>query len=294
MTGCRIRGWATTVALGALVSALRQSESWMGGPPMRSWEQASRWYEAVGPAVAVVAAWRLMAMALAIWLLIATASQLLVLRGGRTSSARRLADLIAPRSLQRFVHGLAGLSLTAGLAVAAPGAGILGDRMQGVAVLRPVEDPPAGAATATMHALDDPAPPADPPVPSIVGGSATMRSVDDAPTSTPVPPSTTVPASTVAPDPRTVAAPTVVPMPPAPVPADRPAMDAADVVVVDPGDSFWSIARETLLESGAGEPSDAAITHYWQRLIEANRANLVEPANPDLIYAGQRLVLPSS
>lgn len=56
-------------------------------------------------------------------------------------------------------------------------------------------------------------------------------------------------------------------------------------VLVAPGDSFWSLA-----EAAVGAPAEVA--PYWRRLVAANRAALVDPANPDLIYPGQRFLLP--
>ncbi len=62
---------------------------------------------------------------------------------------------------------------------------------------------------------------------------------------------------------------------------------------VSTGDSFWSIAEETLAESwGRVDLSDREIATYWKTLIEANEARLVEPGNPDLLLPGQELELP--
>lgn len=62
---------------------------------------------------------------------------------------------------------------------------------------------------------------------------------------------------------------------------------------VRPGDHLWSLAVEVLRTAGGDAPSDGEVTTYWRRLIEANRDRLVDPANPDLIFPGQVLVLPS-
>ena len=59
-------------------------------------------------------------------------------------------------------------------------------------------------------------------------------------------------------------------------------------MVVTPGDSFWSLAVDTVVESGHA----VAVDDYWRRLVELNRSRLVDPANPDLLYPGQVLVLP--
>ena len=60
------------------------------------------------------------------------------------------------------------------------------------------------------------------------------------------------------------------------------------------GDSFWTIAEETVADARAGAaPSEAEVTAYWRRLVDANRDRLAAPANPDLLLPGQRLVLPA-
>jgi hypothetical protein len=62
--------------------------------------------------------------------------------------------------------------------------------------------------------------------------------------------------------------------------------------VVGPGDSFWSIAEDVIAPSGGGPPSERAVGRYWRRLIDANRAELIDPGNPDVLVPGQELVLP--
>jgi nucleoid-associated protein YgaU len=61
-------------------------------------------------------------------------------------------------------------------------------------------------------------------------------------------------------------------------------------VVVAAGDSFWSLAVDAV----ADDPGRGDVGDYWRRLIAANRARLVDPANPDLLYAGQVLALPAA
>lgn len=63
--------------------------------------------------------------------------------------------------------------------------------------------------------------------------------------------------------------------------------------IVQPGDSFWTIAEETLGESwGTSDLTDAEIVSYWRPLIEANRDRLVDPSNADLLMPDQEIVLP--
>lgn len=68
-----------------------------------------------------------------------------------------------------------------------------------------------------------------------------------------------------------------------------------DAWTVERGDSFWSIAEETLQDHGrGGNLSEEDIADYWRVLIAANEDRLVEPGNPDLILPGQELILPPS
>jgi nucleoid-associated protein YgaU len=62
--------------------------------------------------------------------------------------------------------------------------------------------------------------------------------------------------------------------------------------IVEPGDSFWSIAEDVLTPRGGPARGDRQIGRYWRRLIDANRSRLVDPRNPDLLLPGQRLQLP--
>lgn len=76
-----------------------------------------------------------------------------------------------------------------------------------------------------------------------------------------------------------------------PPPASAPAPVEAPLVVA-PGDSFWSIAVEAL-EADGRPASDQEVDQLWRRLIDANRHRLADPDNPDLLYPGQELQLPS-
>ena len=228
----------------AVVLALhRLGSGRFSAPPVHSWSALTRWYEDAPPEVAAVAILRLVALVLAGWLLVASVLQVLAAAPG-LGRVGRVADRISPRSLQRLGRGLAGLSLTAGLAAVVPGAGIP------AALALP-------ASTTLAPGGDDPrlpvAPPASPAWPETEAreGTATMRLVDDG----------------------------------------SPAAARQDEVTVAVGDSFWSIAADELARRGA-PASDRQIVPYWRRLIQHNRAVLVDPGNPDLLYPGQVLTLP--
>src|SRR5690606_28994996 len=102
-----------------------------------------------------------LAMASAAWLVVALASWVTVAcvticlaSAVSAPRFRALPHLIAPRPLQRWTHGLVGLSLTAGLAAPAPGAGLT------------YQDPPSPTATSAEHE----------------SGTATLRPLGPAPT----------------------------------------------------------------------------------------------------------------
>ncbi len=237
MSPVRARAVVAAAGFSAVAAVVWFARGLVGTPVVGSWADAEQWYDAVGPAAASVATLRVAAMAVSIWLALAAILQ--ALAAIRPASwVPALADLIAPRSLQRLVHGLAGLSLTAGLAVPAPGAGILGMPPPLEQTEAVTTDPPESSGTATMHLLDAPAP---------------------------------------QPDPAT----------------DSSQRDPA-VVVVAPGDSFWSIAEHALMERGAASPDDQTVARYWRQVIDLNRSLLVHPHTPDLIYAGQVFTLPKT
>jgi nucleoid-associated protein YgaU len=73
--------------------------------------------------------------------------------------------------------------------------------------------------------------------------------------------------------------------------AGAPPPDGSSRVVVA-GDSFWSLAVETLAARWGRTPSDREVVGYWRALIASNRDQLDDPDDPDLIFPGQRFDLP--
>ena len=65
-----------------------------------------------------------------------------------------------------------------------------------------------------------------------------------------------------------------------------------DVWVVRPGDDLWSIAEATLARAWGHPPADADLARYWWRVVQTNRADLPEPANPSLLFPGDRIAIP--
>jgi len=77
---------------------------------------------------------------------------------------------------------------------------------------------------------------------------------------------------------------------PQPIPTDPTTEPTPDHHVVEVGDSLWIIACRTLRQRSGTEPSNLAIDTYWRTIYAANQA--VVGTDPNLIYPGQRLVLP--
>lgn len=73
------------------------------------------------------------------------------------------------------------------------------------------------------------------------------------------------------------------------IPAPPPTTGVA-AYVVERGDSLWRIARHVLAERTGSRPSSAEIAAFWPAIYEANRSTIGE--NPNLIFPGQRLVIP--
>ena len=89
----------------------------------------------------------------------------------------------------------------------------------------------------------------------------------------------------ISPDPPAVQTPTI--------PATTIPVGATPITVtLRPGDHLWLVAERALTAADHQQPTNARIEHYWRALIDANRDRLADPANPDLVYAGQILLLP--
>lgn len=71
------------------------------------------------------------------------------------------------------------------------------------------------------------------------------------------------------------------------------ATQSPDQWTVRSGESFWSIAEESLQDAwGVDDLTDVQVASYWRPLIAANKDRLVDPGNPDLLLPGQELALP--
>ncbi|MGH9181989.1 MAG: hypothetical protein ACRDY5_09775, partial [Acidimicrobiales bacterium] len=102
-------------------------------------------------------------------------------------------------------------------------------------------------------------------------------------------PVTTLPVTMPPPLPTTAMPPTMAeeaPVAPPPVPP------APRTWTVAPGQHFWAVAEMVLTEAWSRAPSDREMDPYWRTLIETNRLVLRDPANPDLLYPDQVLMIP--
>jgi len=64
-----------------------------------------------------------------------------------------------------------------------------------------------------------------------------------------------------------------------------------DEAIVRRGDSLWSITERRLEAEQGGRPAGAAVRDAVAQVIELNRDRLADPADPDLLFAGQVLRL---
>jgi hypothetical protein len=295
--GLRLALW--TGGLAILARVLLAAGSPRLDVPLRSPGELPSWVSETPPADMAVALLRVAALAATGYLLVATVLAV-VARLVRVRGLGALVDRVSPEVVRRLAAGGGGVGLAVGAAIgslpppgqasapvaAAPVAAARADGPSAVPgrVVSPSRAPDTSAggdaqpradpdAVATMTRIDDPQP-SEP-------ASATMTRLD---------PGAPVPTSLdVAPSPGMPPAVTAGPAGYGPEPDD--ATDRS-TWLVEAGDSFWSIAEEVMAPPDGGQPDDRQVDRYWRHLIEANRSQLVDPANPDLLVPGQHLVVP--
>ncbi len=300
--------------------------------PVTSFDDLSVWVSDTPPADMVIAILRVAALAAVAYLLAATVLTV-VARLVAVRPLVAAAEVLSPAIVRRLATGGSGIGLVVGGAVAGLPAPDLpfGATSDPVAVTATPAGPesPFAAPTATMsrlptptatmtpigardplasptaalptRAIDPTAAPAAPIDPTVAPGAsgaaapeATMTRIDG-----PAPPSATMtrlPGRADAPPAAaTPAAATPVAHAPTAPTAPAPAAPEVDPTlwIVEHGDSLWSIAEEVATSADGSPAAERTVTRYWQRLVAANRANLVDPHNPDLIVPGQQLVLPA-
>lgn len=105
-------------------------------------------------------------------------------------------------------------------------------------------------------------------------------------------PPTTAPPATSAPAPSSTVQPALPPSTTAQPTSAKPVARPSGLVTVEPGQSFWSIARAAETQLLGRAATDREVARYWLALIAANASRLVRPGDPNLLYVGQALLLP--
>ncbi|MCC5947229.1 MAG: LysM peptidoglycan-binding domain-containing protein [Nitriliruptoraceae bacterium] len=282
--------WIAGLAVGTVLFHLL-GRGVLAAPPLDP-AGAAAWLDERDPLTATIAVLRLLVLALA-WYLVGVTSIGLLARALRAVRLVRLADALTVPLVRRLLQQALGLSLAASMVAGVTpngpgvgaGSGALGSDAPTAVTMVPITDTdgspddrvdgPAGGREATLVHLGAEDPPAD-HVSEAARGEASALPLD-------------VARGMLAERRAAQSAEEG-----ADAGADHVAVDAvaADEHEVQAGESLWSIAADAL--DGAGRSTDdTAVTRYWERLIAANRAQLADPDNPDLIFPGQRMVLPA-
>ena len=235
-----LTGWATV-----LVAVVVGGDAVLVGPlappdvlAPGSW---SSWAGSRAPLSAAFAVAGLTVVALAWYLLAATALQVCAHALG-IARLVALGDVVTLPALRRSMHTALGLGLAGSLAAAGAPRSLLPETSAPavlVAAAVPLEAEPPGSEPPVMRRLPD------------AGAEAGPGAVAD----------------------------------PGPPP------DPPDAWTVAPGDHLWSVAARVLEAAWGAVPSDAEVAPYWRRLVDANAERLADPANPDLVFPGQVLVV---
>lgn len=285
-TGPRGRGRvAPLVGMVILVAATASFHALGSGslaPPPLAPTGWSSWVGGRDPLVATVAVLRLIVLGLAWYLLVATAVGVAA-RSLRAARLVRIADALTIPIVRRLLQGAFGLTVATAVATATPG--VTAHAWSGpssgavpVAAAASSADPASARPDGSSDPLEvgsRPGRPRHAPLsravdhqllrPGLQDGRLTLRWADEV----------------GQPAPR----------------QDRPHDGQPGNVPtteheVSPGESFWSIAEDRLAAASSQEPTDAQIVTYWRRLITENVDRLAVSADPDLIFPGQRFVLP--
>lgn len=285
----RLRGACALATWMAFLSAALVAIHSVGGglapPSLSGGEQARAWLEQREPAEVAFALLRLAALALGWYLLVLTAVAA-VARLLRLAAVVSVVDVVTVPAVRRLVEAGLGISLVATSVPAFPGA-------------VSAEPPPVE----TMRRLPDE--PAQPPVASTIPPVTMRRLPDEPPPPSPPPaPAPRASTSTAPPPARAPAPPGHAAVPPARAPTtsgpvtEAPANKAPATPApsgswaVRPGDHFWAVAEDVLARAWGRPPTGAELAPYWRSVVEANRARLRDPRNPDLLFPGQVLAVP--
>lgn len=269
-------------------------------PPMADPSGLDEWLEGRSPAEAAFALLRLVGLGTAWYLLGATVLSASV----RVSQVRvviRATDVFTVPFVRRLTNAVAGVTVAA--ATLSTGANtdsaahaasrhevdmitLLAQADNSPFTQAPITGPATsgeaggdggdpGSSTAKDAARDGPALP-------------TLKRLPDAPD-----PSQPLPSPAAGP--RSQSHPSAAPAPPPALPAASAPQTPppADRWEVKPGQHFWSVAERLLASTWPRPPSDEEVDPYWRRLVAANRSVLRDPDNPDLLYPGQVIAVPT-
>lgn len=265
-------------------------------PPMTEPAGLEEWIEGRHPAEAAFALLRLVGLGAAWYLLGATVLSTLV-RASRVRVAIRAADVFTVASVRRLTNAVAGVTVAAATVspiadmVFAGGHSLSPRQIEVITLLaqantsRPTEEPIVGTETGEGDAGGGSGVPS---TPEVDGGGVesralpTLRRLPDGP-------------ETTQPEPRRHPGQPGRPAAPAGAPAPAPLSPPppVDRWEVKPGQHFWSVAESLLASMWLRPPSDEEVDPYWRRLVAANRSILRDPDNPDLLYPGQVIAVPT-
>lgn len=308
-----LAAWVAAL-VGAVVAFTAMGSGPLAAPALTDPGSWSAWAVGKDPVVATAAVLRLVVLLLA-WYLLGATTVGAVARLARLTAMVRVADALSVPVVRRVLQTSLGVSLATAVAVSStsvtgsrPGpAPMMAAAAQDVAAeaegpapprMRPL---PPREATAQMPTPPEPAQTPTPPDPAAATVPASTR--EPRPDDTEPPATPTPPRETPAPGDASVTGVAATPEhreapPPADATTDTPdatgtsAATDTSTVTVRPGDHLWSIAEQHLAARGT-PPAEDRVAAYWRRLIEANRDQLVDPTNPDLILPGQQFVLPA-
>jgi hypothetical protein len=276
--------WLASLLLGIAIFHAMGSGP-LSPPPLRDPSSWQAWAEAREPLTAVVAVLRLLVLALA-WYLVGVTTVGMVSRLTRVARLVCIADALTVPAVRRLRQGALGL----GLATAMVGAASPAAAPTSTAVVASLDaDPTLRQAGDTFHPTTS-----EDEVRLVRADHDEVRmadagDVDDVRMI------------------RTDREDDALPVPLQLLEADEPGGAMGEVrmrrVAEEPpdttasyqvaaGDSLWTIAAHTLEAARGLPPTEAELHGYWGSLIEVNRVRLADPANPDLIFPGQSLVLP--
>lgn len=268
-------GWLGALASGlVLFHALGRGA--LAPPPLTDIEGWGPWLAAREPTLAAIAVLRLVVLALA-WYLVGATAVGIVARLVDVAGLIRVADALTLPMVRRLLQAALGISLASAMvgASTAPAARHLEAPRPTVAAEQP-----------TMRAVDD-------------GGDDARPATDDGPVAMRLVEQERRRATSPGPTGRATS--------PGPTAGDDEAAAAGGAeagtsdVEADPaplthrvatGESLWSIAHDALVRRWGREPTDAEVVDYWRVVIERNRSSLADPENPDLIFPGDEIVLP--